>query len=116
MTKDASSRRGGRNRTKDAPAGKPSDVRRGTGTDWARLHRLGDAEIRKGVSSGPDVRATDEQFWTDATVVWPARKAIVKMRLDMDLLKWFRRERGYQTRINSILRAYMNAHTPDHRP
>jgi uncharacterized protein (DUF4415 family) len=36
------------------------------------------------------------------------------MRLDEDLLAWFRRQRGYQTRINAILRAYMNAHTsPD---
>jgi len=32
------------------------------------------------------------------------------MRLDADLLHWFRRERGYQTRINAILRAYMQAH------
>ena len=32
------------------------------------------------------------------------------MRLDADLLAWFRRERGYQTRINAILRAYMKAH------
>lgn len=31
-------------------------------------------------------------------------------RLDADLLRWFRRERGYQTRINAILRAYMQAH------
>jgi hypothetical protein len=32
------------------------------------------------------------------------------MRPDADLLAWFRSERGYQTRINAILRAYMNAH------
>jgi len=30
-------------------------------------------------------------------------KEIVTMRLDADLLRWFRRERGYQTRINAIL-------------
>jgi uncharacterized protein (DUF4415 family) len=32
------------------------------------------------------------------------------MRLDADPLRWFRQQRGYQTRINSILRAYMQAH------
>jgi uncharacterized protein (DUF4415 family) len=32
------------------------------------------------------------------------------MRLDADLLAWFRQQRGYQTRINAILRAYMKAH------
>jgi uncharacterized protein (DUF4415 family) len=31
------------------------------------------------------------------------------MRLDADLLDWFRGKQGYQTRINAILRAYMNA-------
>jgi uncharacterized protein (DUF4415 family) len=31
------------------------------------------------------------------------------MRLDAFLLAWFRQEKGYQTRINSILRAYMDA-------
>jgi uncharacterized protein (DUF4415 family) len=36
------------------------------------------------------------------------------MRLDADLLEWFRTNRGYQTRINAILRAYMNAEL--HRP
>jgi uncharacterized protein (DUF4415 family) len=32
------------------------------------------------------------------------------MRLDADLLAWFRQQSGYQTRINAILRAYMKAH------
>ena len=45
---------------------------------------------------------TDAQFWKTAEVVMPARKQIVTMRLDADLLRWFRRERGYQTRINAI--------------
>jgi uncharacterized protein (DUF4415 family) len=31
------------------------------------------------------------------------------LRLDADLLRWFRQQRGYQTRINAILRAYMKA-------
>jgi hypothetical protein len=34
------------------------------------------------------------------------------MRLDADILDWFRSSRGYQTRINAILRAYMNATSP----
>jgi uncharacterized protein (DUF4415 family) len=37
------------------------------------------------------------------------------MRLDADLLAWFRQERGYQTRINAILRAYMKAHDTGER-
>ncbi len=40
-----------------------------------------------------------------------ARKAQVTLRIDADVIQWFReRGRGYQTRINSILRAYKDAH------
>jgi uncharacterized protein (DUF4415 family) len=68
-----------------------------------------DTKIRKGIDSDPDVRATDSAFWKDASIVMPAPKAIVTMRLDADLLRWFRQQHGYQTRINAILRAYMRA-------
>jgi uncharacterized protein (DUF4415 family) len=67
------------------------------------------AEIHRNVDSDPDVRPTDEAFWRDAEVVLPTRKAIVTIRLDADLLAWLRKERGYQTRINAILRSYMKA-------
>jgi uncharacterized protein (DUF4415 family) len=42
-------------------------------------------------------------------VVMPHPKEIVTIRLDADLLRWFRQHPGYQTRINAILRAYMKA-------
>lgn len=67
------------------------------------------AAIRKAISSDPDARGTDEEFWKGAEVVMPTPKEIVTMRLDADLLRWFRQQRGYQTRINAILRAYMKA-------
>ena len=112
MTKDVLSRRGERSRTKGAPIGKPSKAKRasGAGTDWNKLRGLSGAAIRKGIESDPDAHATNEQFWKDAKIAWPARKEVVTMRLDADLLEWLRRQRGYQTRINAVLRAYMNAH------
>jgi uncharacterized protein (DUF4415 family) len=70
---------------------------------------MGDAAIRKGIAADPDAHATDEEFWKNAEVVMPVRKEVVTMRLDADLLRWFRQQRGYQTRINAILRAYMAA-------
>ena len=94
---------------KGAASGKTSKAKRGT--DWNRLRRMSAADIRKGIESGPDVRPTDEKFWKDAKVVLPRRKEVVTMRLDADLLEWFRQHRGYQTRINAILRAYMNANS-----
>jgi uncharacterized protein (DUF4415 family) len=68
------------------------------------------AQIRRGIVSDPYVHPTDEAFSKDAKVVWPTRKTVVTMRLDSDLLAWFRQQRGYQTRINAILRTYMKAH------
>lgn len=79
-------------------------------TDWKRLRAMTDEEAHTAVAGDPDIRPTDEAFWKNARVVMPNPKATVTMRMDADLLAWFRSERGYQTRINAILRAYMNAH------
>jgi uncharacterized protein (DUF4415 family) len=101
---------------KDAPTGGKLSRKRGTETDWNLLRRLSDSQIREGIDASPDSRPTDIEFWNKAKVVWPARKAVVTMRLDRDLLDWFRRQRGYQTRINAILRAYVTAQTSTPRP
>ena len=82
-------------------------------TDWKRLRSMSGAEIHAAILDDPDAKPTDEAFWQDARVVMPRRKETVTMRLDADLLEWFRRERGYQTRINAILRSYMKAHAGD---
>src|SRR5215471_19226498 len=82
-------------------------------TNWRRLRSMTDEEIHAAIIEDPDAKATDEGFWKEARIVMPRRKETVTMRLDADLLEWFRRERGYQTRINAILRAYMNARLGD---
>ena len=79
------------------------------GTDWRRLRRASAVSIRRGIEADPEAQATDNEFWKSAEVVMPAPKEIVTIRLDADLLRWFRQQRGYQTRINAILRSYMNA-------
>lgn len=58
-----------------------------------------------------DSPALDDSFFSRAIVEWPPRKASVTMRLDADVLGWFKAQgRGYQTRINRLLRMYMDAH------
>jgi uncharacterized protein (DUF4415 family) len=77
------------------------------------------ADIRAGIEADPDAHPTDAAFWKGAKVVLPRRKAVVTIRLDADVVDWFRQEQGYQTRINAILRTYMQAHAgdaPHHRP
>ena len=70
---------------------------------------MSDEEAHAAVLSDPDGKPTDDDFWRSAQVVMPQPKQTVTMRLDSDLLAWFRRQRGYQTRINAILRAYERA-------
>ena len=88
---------------------KGSSRKRTPATDWNKLRRLSPTRIREGIAADPDARPTDADFWKNAKVVMPTPKEIVTMRLDADLLRWFRQHRGYQTRINAILRAYMQA-------
>jgi uncharacterized protein (DUF4415 family) len=80
-------------------------------TDWQRLRDMSDDDVRAAVLADPEIKPTDEEFWKTARVVMPQPKKTVTMRLDADLLAWFRRQPGYQTRINAILRAYMTAHS-----
>lgn len=82
---------------------------RKTGTDWSRLRKASDAEITRAVRSDPEARLTDAAFWKKAKLVLPKPKQTVTIRLDADLLNWLREQRGYQTRINAVLRAYMEA-------
>ncbi len=94
---------------KDITTGKKSRVAE-CETDWDKLRAMSDAEVHAAIESDPDAHPTDEEFWKDAEVVLPQRKQVVTMRIDADVLEWFRRQPGYQTRINAILRFYMKAH------
>ena len=41
----------------------------------------------------------------------PPRKTQIALRVDGDVLAWFKAQgKGYQSRINALLRAYMEAH------
>jgi uncharacterized protein (DUF4415 family) len=55
-----------------------------------------------------------EDFWRNARVVMPPGKKSIHLRVDADVLAWFRaRGRGYLTRMNAVLRSYMEAHKQD---
>lgn len=75
-------------------------------SDLKRLDSLGDGEI-----DYSDIPELDENFFQTAKVVVPPGKKQLTIRLDEDVLKWLKGQgRGYQTRINAILRAYYEAH------
>lgn len=85
------------------------DRRRGA-TDWERVDALTDQEIEAAVAGDADAAPLlDEEFWKGAELVMPAgKKERVTLRLDEEVLDYFREAgRGYQTRINAVLRAYV---------
>lgn len=79
-------------------------------TDWERVDAMTDADID--LSDCPEV--TPELF--ARAVVRDGLKPRLKkeqltLRVDSDVIAWFKgRGRGYQTQINALLRAYMDAH------
>ena len=83
---------------------------RRTKTDRARVDGLDETGIDAAARGDADAQPTDAAFWTDAALVMPESKVPLSLRLDRDVIDWFRAQgRGYQTRINAVLRAYMNA-------
>lgn len=74
-------------------------------TDWERLKR----DEAAGIEPEPD----EDEFevdWSKARLVIPEPKKPVSIRLDPDVLAFFKAQgKGYQTRINAVLRAYMEA-------
>ncbi|WP_173979726.1 BrnA antitoxin family protein [Magnetospirillum sp. UT-4] len=81
-------------------------------TDWERLDRMTDEDIERAVAEDPDAAPIlDETWWADAQLVLPEPKAPISIRLDREVLDWFKEQGpGYQSRMNAVLRAYMNAH------
>lgn len=86
-----------------------SQIRRMKGkTDWARIDRMTDAEIEAQRAGDPDWQGFENVDWSKAEVVVPANKVPISIRLDPDVLAFFKGEgSGYQRRINAVLRAYM---------
>ncbi len=78
-------------------------------TDFDRLDKMKDEDID--LSDAPEI--TPEMF-AKAVVrrgLKPRTKKQVTLRIDSDVLEWYKKQgRGYQTKINLLLRAYMDEH------
>ena len=89
---------------------KKKNIYRRSQTDWERVDKIQDHEID--FSDNPEI--TPEMF--AKTIIRKglkpvARKSQVTLRIDEDVLTWFKKQgTGYQTRINLLLKAYKEAH------
>jgi len=76
-------------------------------SDWAKSAGMTQSDIEEAVASDPDERNMTMD-WDNATVELPQPKAVLNMRIDKDILDYFRKTgKGYQTLINSVLRSYV---------
>ncbi|MDB5655574.1 MAG: hypothetical protein JWQ94_3187 [Tardiphaga sp.] len=76
-------------------------------TDWAAVDALTDEEIEAAIANDPDAVPLDFN-WDEAILVIPAKKKAISIRLDEDVLAFFKSKGdGYQRRINAVLRSYM---------
>ena len=63
-------------------------------------------------TSPPELADLPDDFWKDAVVVEPILKEPISLRVDEDVLAWFRKAGPrYQTRMNAVLRRYMEGMT-----
>jgi uncharacterized protein (DUF4415 family) len=77
-------------------------------TDWARLRAMTEEEIEAAARADPEWEGLLDIDWSKAILAMPRRKEAISIRLDEDVLAFFKAlGSGYQTRINAVLRHFM---------
>jgi len=80
-------------------------------TDWKRLDRQTSAQIEDIAARDREGAPMSDAEWARAEIVRP-EKVAVGIKLDSDVLDWFKDQgKGYQTRINSVLRRFYEVQT-----
>ena len=87
-------------------AGKPVAGR----TNWTTLRAMPDDEIERIAAADEENPATDDGHWAGATIGLAPAKTSIHASFDRDVVEFFKRSgRGYQTRMNAVLRRFMEA-------
>ena len=83
--------------------------------DLRRLERVGEREIMR--TSPEDLAGLPDDFWDEAELVIPVAKRAISLRVDEDVLRWFRGlGPRYQTRMNAVLQSFMTRAARSPRP
>ncbi len=79
-------------------------------SDWAKIDATTEADIESQIAQDPDLQGFDDIDWSKAVFVPAPSKQPISIRLDDDVLQFFKAQgSGYQSRINKVLRHYMEA-------
>lgn len=75
-------------------------------TDWDRLDKMSDEEI-----DTSEIPVMGEDFFRNADLMMPSESKVpITIRIDKPVLEWFKSQgKGYQTKMNAILKAYVKA-------
>ena len=80
-------------------------------TDWEKVDALTDTDIEKAVHADPDAPELLEEEWFNKATLVNRSKEPITIRMDKDVLDFFKKQgKGYQTKINSVLRTFVEAH------
>jgi len=78
-------------------------------TNWAKTDEVTGARLEESIRADVD-EAGSEPDWTQSIIGVPPPKDHINIRVDHDVLEWFRSNgRGYQTLMNNVLRGFMQA-------
>jgi uncharacterized protein (DUF4415 family) len=77
-------------------------------TDWAQADAMSQADIER--LADEDEGPLPDGWERTVIIGLPPGKDAVKLRIDRDVLAWFRQTgKGYQTRMNNVLRAFVKS-------
>jgi uncharacterized protein (DUF4415 family) len=76
-------------------------------TNWDKVDAVTGVKLDASIGADTD-EAQGEPDWTKTVAGIPARKDHINIRVDHDVLEWFRSNgKGYQTLMNNVLRAFV---------
>jgi len=74
-------------------------------TNWARVNAMREEDIQRAIADDPDTFTVED--WTEARLVIPLSKESIHLRVDADVLAWFKAGGpGHLSRMNAVLRNY----------
>ncbi|CAN5170335.1 hypothetical protein BH09GEM1_BH09GEM1_23480 [soil metagenome] len=106
-------------RTTAAPAakGKRPTRKRAAATDWQRLRQMTDDQAERGAAGDPANAPAPAAWLAAGQLVDPVRKRAISLRLDPDVVDWFRNTGPrYQSRMNAVLRAFVQHQRREEEP
>ncbi|MFT5368523.1 MAG: hypothetical protein ACI8V2_003489 [Candidatus Latescibacterota bacterium] len=81
-------------------------------TDWERVRNLTDEDIEKAIDADPDAIRLEDCDMSTLRVLEPLKRTQISIKVEPEVLDWYKQNfKPYQTRMNAVLRAYMEANS-----